>query len=182
MYPVLRLIWQLYKHRKSSALPVTGLHVSQHYCLPWDIDLWMELNNGRTLTLYDLGRIPLAGRVGLIKVLRRKRWGLTIAGASVRYRRRIRMFERIEMRSRLVCWDEKFLYLEQSMWTPDGQCANHILYRAAVTGKGGIVAPATVQAELGHDAAQPLHPGWVRAWIEADATRPWPPMQDIVQE
>ncbi|KNX43252.1 hypothetical protein ROTO_00410 [Roseovarius tolerans] len=182
MYPVLRLVWQLYKHRKSPALPVTGLHVSQHYCLPWDIDLWMELNNGRTLTLYDLGRIPLAGRVGLIKVLRRKRWGLTIAGASVRYRRRIRMFERIEMRSRLVCWDEKFLYLEQSMWTPDGQCANHILYRAAVTGKGGIVPPATVEAELGHDAAQPPHPDWVRAWIEADATRPWPPMQDPAQE
>ena len=81
---------------------MTGTHVSHHYCLPWDIDLWRELNNGRTLTLYDLGRIPLAGRVGLIKVLRRERWGLTMAGASVRYRRRIRVFDRIEMRSRLV--------------------------------------------------------------------------------
>ena len=182
MYPVLRLFWQLYRHRKSPALPVTGLHVSQHYCLPWDIDLWMELNNGRTLTLYDLGRIPLAGRAGLIKVLRRKRWGLTMAGASVRYRRRIRMFDRVEMHSRLAWWDDKFVYVEQSMWRADGECANHILYRSAVTGKGGIVPPETVMAELGSDTPCPPQPDWVRAWIEADAVRPWPPMQDRGQD
>jgi acyl-CoA thioesterase FadM len=178
MYPFLRLIWQMHKHRKSPSLPVTGTHVSRHYCLPWDIDLWRELNNGRTLTLYDLGRIPLAGRAGLIAVLRRKRWGLTIAGASVRYRRRIRVFERIEMRSRVVWWDDKFVYIEQSMWQQNGQCANHILYRTAVTGKPGIISPETVIAELGGDVDRPAQPDWVRSWIEADAARPWPPMQE----
>ncbi|MGI3210426.1 thioesterase family protein [Roseovarius tibetensis] len=178
MYPVVRLMWQLYKHRKSAPLPVTGTHVSQHYCLPWDIDLWRELNNGRTLTLYDLGRIPLAGRAGLIAVLKRNRWGLTIAGASIRYRRRVRVFERVEMRSRVVWWDDKFVYIEQSMWTRDGHCANHILYRTAVTGKPGIIPPETVIAELGADTPRPAQPEWVRGWIEADALRPWPPMQE----
>jgi len=183
MYPVIRLLWQLWRHRNDPPLPLTGTHVSHHYCLPWDIDLWRELNNGRTLTLYDLGRIPLAGRVGLIAVLRRRRWGLAIAGASVRYRRRVRMFDRIEMRSRLLSWDARFMYLEQSMWRRDGECASHILYRAAVTGKGGIVPPGDVLDALGQPglAAPPL-PGWARAWIGADAERPWPPMQDMVQE
>lgn len=178
MYPVIRLFWQVLWHRKSPALPVTGTHVSHHLCLPWDIDLWMELNNGRTLTIYDLGRIPLAIRTGLVTVLRRERWGLTIAGASVRYRRRIRMFEQVEMRSRLVGWDERFFYLEQSMFKGDDQCANHILYRAAVTGKGGIVPPDRVFAALGNAPPEMTLPGWVTAWIEADAARPWPPMQE----
>lgn len=178
MYPVLRLIWQLFLHRNSSRLPLTGTHVSHHLCMPWDIDLWRELNNGRTLTIFDLGRIPLAGRVGLIRALKHNRWGLAIAGASVRYRRRITIFERIEMRSRLLSWDARFIYVEQSMWKASGECANHILYRAAITGREGIVAPDRVVAELGRDMPAPALPDWAAAWIAADETRPWPPMQD----
>lgn len=182
MYPVIRMLWQVAKYRNAPRLPVTGTHVSSHYCLPWDIDLWMELNNGRTLTLYDLGRIPLAQRAGLIKVLRRKGWGLTMAGASVRYRRRIRPFERIEMRSRVICWDERFIYLEQSMWKKDGDCANHILYRAAVTDRAGIVTPARILEALERRADPPEMPDWVAAWIAADAARPWPPFQDATAQ
>ena len=43
----------------------------------------------------------MAARTGLHKVARAKGWGLTVAGASVRYRTRVKMFDRIEMRSRL---------------------------------------------------------------------------------
>jgi acyl-CoA thioesterase FadM len=177
MYPVIRMGWQLWKHRRATRLPLTGTHVSRHMCLPWDIDLWMELNNGRTLTLYDLGRIPLAVRVGLKDALLRNRWGLTMAGASVRYRRRIRPFETVEMRSRAVGWDEKFIYLEQSMWKADGDCANHIVYRSAVTSKSGIVPPSEVLNALGQDITPPPLPAWITAWIAADATRPWPPLK-----
>ncbi|MEL7014353.1 MAG: acyl-CoA thioesterase [Pseudomonadota bacterium] len=178
MYPFVRMAWQLYLTRKLPPLGVLDTHVSHHICLPWDIDLWRELNNGRTLTLYDLGRIPMAMRSGLIAVLKRKRWGLTMAGASVRYRQRIRMFERIEMRSRPVWWDDKFIYIEQSMWKADGQCANHILYRSAVTGKNGIVPPDELAVAMGIPAERPPAPDWVTAWISAEAQRPWPPDQD----
>lgn len=178
MYPVARMIWQLWKYRNAPSLPLTGTHVSYHYCMPWDIDLWLELNNGRTLTLYDMGRIPLARRTGLAGMLRRKRWGLTMAGASVRYRRRIRIFDRVEMRSRALGWDDRFVYIEQSMWRRDGICANHILYRSAITEKGGIVAPAQALAELGAEMEPPDLPEWVKAWIAADAVRPWPPVKE----
>ncbi|WP_095588221.1 acyl-CoA thioesterase [Actibacterium ureilyticum] len=174
MYPFIRMVKGLIMVRGETPLGIFDTHVSHHICWPWDIDLWMELNNGRTLTLYDLGRIPLASRVGLIDVLRRKGWGLTMAGVSVRYRRRVRTFDRVEMRSRCVGWDDKFIYLEQSMWR-QGECANHALYRSAVTDRNGIVAPDTVLAALDRPfEARPL-PDWVQAWIAADATRPWPP-------
>ena len=174
MYPFIRMTKELVTHRNAPKLGLTGTHVSHHICWPWDIDLWMELNNGRTLTLYDLGRIPLAHRVGLIAVLKRKHWGLTMAGASVRYRRRVRMFDRIEMRSRAVCWDDKFLYLEQSMRVR-GEATSHVLYRSAVTGKNGIVPPQQVMGALELSMETPETPAWVKAWIEAESTRPWPP-------
>ncbi len=178
MYPAIRLFTQMIKHRKDPALTITGTHVSRHMCMPWDIDLWMELNNGRTLTIYDLGRITAAQRVGLIPILKRQSWGMTMAGASVRYRRRIRAFETIEMRSRVACWDDKFFYIEQSMWNKQGECANHIVYRAAITGAQGIVAPRNVVELIEPGFEPPAPPEWIAAWIEADARRPWPPMQD----
>lgn len=176
MYPVLRMFKELWVARNAPELPLTGTHVSHHMCWPWDIDMWMELNNGRTLTLYDLGRIPLAKRTGLMRVLRANKWGLTMAGASVRYRRRVRMFDRFEMRSRAIAWDARFIYLEQSMWR-HGECANHALYRSAVTSSDGIVPPEKVIEALGLDMPSPPIPDWVQAWIDADSERPWPPME-----
>ncbi len=174
MYPFARMVKELLVHSRAGSLPLDGVHVSRHICWPWDLDIWMELNNGRTLTIYDLGRIPLARRTGLIKVLARRRWGLTMAGASVRYRRRVRAFDVVETRSRMVGWDERFIYIEQSMWKR-GDCTSHVLYRSAVTDRDGIVPTEKVLAALGHAAPRMELPGWVRAWIEAEATRPWPP-------
>jgi acyl-CoA thioesterase FadM len=175
MYPLLRLPWQMWRHRKDPPLGVLDTHVSRHVCWPWDLDFWMELNNGRTLTLYDMGRVPMARRMGLMGVMARQRWGMTVAGSSVRYRRRVRAFDRIEMRSRGVGWDGRFIYVEQSMWVR-GDCTSHALLRMAVAGGAGIVPPAEVMREMGVDPVSPPLPDWVGAWIMAEQVRPWPPM------
>ena len=174
MYPYFRLAKEALKFRKAPDLPILGTHVSHHICWPWDIDPWMELNNGRTLTLFDLGRIPLAMRTGLAGTLRANGWGIAVAGASTRYRRRVKMFHRIEMRSRCIGWDERFIYMEQSMWRK-GECTGHMLLRGAVTSAQGIVPTDTVMARMGTATQSPPLPDWVQAWIAADAQRPWPP-------
>jgi len=178
MYPFIRMFKALWQTRNAEPLGFNEVHTSHHRCWPWDIDMWMELNNGRTLTLYDLGRIPLAKRAGLLDALRTQKWGLTVAGVSVRYRRRIRTFEAFSIKSRAVCWDERFFYLEQCIVRTDGEVANHALYRIAATSKDGIVAPMRVAEAMGRDTISPPIPDWVANWVKADATRPWPPMQD----
>jgi len=50
MYPVFRIFYQSLLARKQPAIGFWDTHVSHHTCLPWDIDLWMELNNGLALT------------------------------------------------------------------------------------------------------------------------------------
>ncbi|MCR9109193.1 thioesterase family protein [Marivita sp. XM-24bin2] len=179
MYPFIRMAFGLWKTRNTPKLGPFATYVSHHRCWPWDIDMWMELNNGRTLTLYDLGRIPLAQVTGLMDMIRNESWGLTMAGVVVRYRRRIRTFERFETRSRLLCWDARFLYIEQSMWKQNGECANHAVYRSAVTDRNGIVPTSRVIAAMGLEEAQsPGMPIWVKKWLEAEDARPWPPMQN----
>lgn len=177
MYPVVRLMKELWVHRNAAPLALGEAHVTHLICWPWDIDLWMELNNGRTLTLMDLGRMVMFRRMGVDAAMRRMGWAGTIAGASVRYRRRIRMFDRIEMRSRIVGWDARFTYSEQSLWR-DGECCSHALLRMAITGGKGIVPSADLAAAMGHPGESPPLADWIVAWTEAEARRPWPPMQD----
>lgn len=174
MYPYLRMAKELWKFRKAPALPILGTHVSTHRCWPWDIDPWMELNNGRTLTIFDLGRIPLGIRTGLKRVLLANGWGLTVAGNTVRYRRRVRAFDRVTIHSRCIGWDHRFLYLEQSMWKGD-DCTTHMIIRSAVTSKEGIVVPERLLAALGHPGESPALPDFVQSWIAAEGIRPWPP-------
>ncbi len=175
MYPVIRMLKEVLLARRARPLPLGKAHVSQLMCWPWDLDIWFELNNGRTLTLMDLGRIPLFIRSGLISAIRRHGWGITVAGVSVRYRRRIRAFQRFELHSRILGWDERFLYVEHVIRNRAGEAATQALYRIAVTGEGGIVPAPQAAEAMGHSAQSPALPGWVQAWIEAEARRPWPP-------
>ncbi len=179
MFPFVRIAKDTWLASRQPALPnLTDTHVSHHICWPHDLDFWLEMNNGRALSIYDIGRTALAQRIGLVATLKRNRWGLTMAGSCTRFRRRIHGFERFEMRSRAVCWDDKFTYMEQSMWKRDGECASHVLYRAAVTDKNGIVPPARVLAEMGREGPSPRMPDWIKSWCETESQRPWPPMQD----
>ena len=88
MYPFLRMFKEMTRASRMPPLGLFDTHVSHHLCWPWDLDPWVELNNGRTLTLYDLGRLPLGARTGIHRVLKAQGWGMTVAGSSVRYRRR----------------------------------------------------------------------------------------------
>ncbi|SDY29030.1 Acyl-CoA thioesterase FadM [Jannaschia faecimaris] len=178
MYPFIRLAWQLWRTRVAPPMGLTDLHVSHHHCLPWDLDGFLELNNGRTLTFYDIGRFTAGQRMGLSGALRRRRWGLAVAGASVRYRRRVTAFQKIEMRTRCVGWDHKFVYIVQSMWVK-GTCTSQALLRTAVTSRAGTVEPVEVAREIGYDGPSPALPDWVAGWIATEGTRPWPP-QDAV--
>ncbi|WP_420326995.1 acyl-CoA thioesterase [Mameliella sp.] len=175
MYPFLRLARNVRQARRAPRLGLFDTHVSTHVCMPWDLDLWWELNNGRTLTIYDLGRIPLAIRTGLVDVLQQERWGLTIAGSMVRYRRRVRMWDKVEMHSRMLGWDRRFLYIDQSMWRPDGECASQAIYRAALTDAKGIVTTDRSTRAMNAPEESPPLPDWVRAWLAAEDARPWPP-------
>jgi acyl-CoA thioesterase FadM len=174
MYPFLRMFKELARARRMPPIGLFDTHVSHHICWPWDLDPWVELNNGRTLTIFDLGRLPLGLRTGIHTHLVANGWGLTVAGSSVRYRKRVTMFSRLTTHSACLGWDARFLYTEQSMWKGD-DCTSHVLIRSAIVSKAGIVPPAELAKAAGVAPDSPALPDWVQAWIAAEAVRPWPP-------
>lgn len=176
MYPFVRMAKEIWLGRRQPAIGLLDTHVTRHICWPWDLDFFLELNNGRTLTLFDLGRVPLGMRTGFSGATGRRRWGVAVAGSAIRYRRRVRAFDRVTIRTRCIGWDARFFYMEQSMWKGE-DCTSQQVIRSAVTSKTGIVPTAEVLAEMGVSRESPTLPAWVAAWIEAEGLRPWPPEQ-----
>ncbi|WP_323040709.1 acyl-CoA thioesterase [Gemmobacter sp.] len=174
MYPYLRMGLELYQARRRPRPDPLGPWISRHTCLPWDLDPWCELNNGRTLTLFDLGRVPFAYACGMNDALKAGGWGMTVAGTSVRYRRRVQLFDRITMITRVLGWDARFIYVDQTIWK-DGDCTTQAVPRLAITSGKGLVPPAELMARMGIARPGPDLPGWLTDWIAADAQRPWPP-------
>jgi acyl-CoA thioesterase FadM len=147
---------------------------------PSDIDLYPEVNNGRHLTLMDLGRFDLAARTGLLRVLHRRRWGLTVGGASVRFRHRVPPFRPIRLRTKLVGRDDRWFYFHQEI-ARDGRVCSRALVRAGITARRGLVPVDEVLEATGQPGWGPTLPEWVRAWIEAENRRPWPPVADAAE-
>ncbi|MGR3321899.1 MAG: acyl-CoA thioesterase [Pseudooceanicola sp.] len=181
MYPFIRIVAHS-AYWKSRPLSPWATHVSHHRVLPWDLDTMRELNNGLTLTIYDMGRIPFAVRTGFWDALRADGMSFTIAGSALRYRKRITLWQKLEQRTRIAGWDERFLYFDQSLWTDPETCAGQGVFRSAVVRKGKMVGIEDAVIPLldrpGIAAEKPVLPDWMAQWAAAEKARPWPPARD----
>jgi len=176
MYPIFRFMLEMRRARKLPPLAMGETHVTRVTCLPWDIDYQFEMNNGRVLTLFDIGRVVMLERLGVVERVRKLNWYGTIAGSTIRYRRRITLFQKLEMRSRVIGIDESFNYIEQSFWRlGDGECCAHAVLRVAITTGKGIIPTAEVVEKLGLEYPEMTLPVWVKAWDASERQRPWPP-------
>ncbi len=174
MYPLFRFTKAILLNRNRPALALGEPHVTDMLVWPWDIDPFLDLNNGRILMLMDMGRIGLFARMGIPKVMKAKGWYGTVAGSTVRYRRRITMFQRIQLRTRVIGWDARFIYIDQAFWRGE-ECCAHAVIRTAITTGRGIVPTGEVAEAIGFAPERPALPDWITAWDAAECDRPWPP-------
>jgi len=174
MYPIIRLITSSVSAISTKPIHIGSVFKTTFRCMPWDLDLFLEMNNGRVLTLYDLGRFDLAIRSGLLKLLIKKKWGLVVAGASVRYRRRIKFLDKVTIHTQIVGFERQWIYIVQSMWVKN-QPVSSILLRTGVTGKGKAIPADEILRAMNVLNWKPELPEWVTSWINIEKVRPWPP-------
>jgi acyl-CoA thioesterase FadM len=172
MYPYLRLARMMIKSKRKPPLTLFDTSIiPMRVCLT-DIDPFWELNNGRHLTMMDFGRFEMALRTGLLKVVKEKNWGLAVAGSSVRYRHRLKPFQKYFLHTQIAGTDEKWIYFHQQT-VRNGKIHSAALVRTGVTSEKGIVKVEEVSKAMGYADFKPTMPDWIRAWAEADELRPW---------
>ena len=130
---------------------------------PNDLDINIHMNNGRYMSVMDLGRFDIILRTGLWRLVTRRRLQPVIASAMVRYRRPLAPFERFTLSTRLIGWDSKWLYIEHRL-ERRGELVCHGVVRGTFLERSGSVPPAELAAALGHDAPSPPLPPWVAEW------------------
>ena len=137
--------------------------------LPTDLDLNLHMNNARYLSFMDLGRTDLLLRAGMLGMVHRERWRPVVGSIDIKFRRPLKPFQRFTLRSRLLCWDEKWLYLEQ--WIESARGVHAVAtVRGLFVARKGSVPSRTVMDRMGHREESPPFPTQVLcllAWEEA---------------
>jgi acyl-CoA thioesterase FadM len=134
---------------------------------PRDLDFNLHMNNGRYLTVMDLGRTDLLVRSGLLGAVWRGRWTPLVGSALVRFRKSLRPFQAFELRTRVLCWDDRWFVFEQRI-TSRGEVYCFALVRALFRGRSGNIAPAEALRAGGLALESPPIPEYVRRWGEVD--------------
>lgn len=80
--------------------------------MPTDLDVAVHMNNGRYLTIADLGRWDMMIRVGFWKTMRERGWHPVVGTSKVWHKRSLQPFQPFDLTTRLLFWDEKWTYLE----------------------------------------------------------------------
>jgi len=172
MYPWLRLAKVFITKKNRKPLGVGDASVLNSRVCITDIDPFFELNNGRYLTLFDFGRYDVAMRTGLWKALKREKWGFMVAGISIRYRHRLRLFTKFEIHSTVVGFDHRWFYFEQKIIS-NGKLHTSALVRTSVISKSGLVPTQEVLEKMNlTDVSIPV-PEWIDKWAKSDEMRPW---------
>lgn len=150
----LRMLLLLLHLRRRPAIDLLDEVVVAMRVLPTDLDAFGHMNNGRYLTLMDLGRLALMQRTGLLGTVRRRGWTPLVRGIEIEYLRPLGPLQRFRLHTRLISWDGKWLYLEQRFTAGDTLHARaHV--RGLLRGSEGNVPTAKLLAALGQAERQP---------------------------
>ena len=132
---------------------------------PSAIDVNLHMNNARYLDMMDYGRVHLLARTGILRTVVRARWMAVVGATWVTYRRSLPVFARFTLDTRLVCWDERWFYMEQVFTGEQGLAAVGWV-KGTLRGPDGIVMPQKVLAEIEPGIVSPPIPDAITTWNE----------------
>jgi len=156
---ILRLLWMLAaaylgKRTATGRRDVAGENHIFFRCMPWDLDLNMHMTNSRYASFMDLSRVDFMIRNGAWARLRAAGLGPVVASLTIRFRRPIKVFQRFDVTTRMVSWDERWIYLEQKILL-GAEVASIALMKVTFVGKAGRLPVEKLLTIMGYQGEKP---------------------------
>jgi len=133
---------------------------------PLDLDFNRHVTNGRYFTLADVGRMDYVLRSGAYRVALRHRALPIVGDVWGKFRRELKLFERFEIHTRMLGWDEKWSFVEHR-FVKEGRVIALVVMRGLFRSAKGTVAPGEFARELGLDEQSPPLSRWLREWSDS---------------
>lgn len=129
-----------------------------------DLDVQRHMNNGRYLSIMDLGRMDLMLRSGFWKRIADQGWYPVVAGQTITYRRSLGLWQRFELSTRVLGYDERWIYMEQVFRVGETVHADAVV-RARFLRRGGSSVDVDEVLRLAGPVPEDLVlPEWVADW------------------
>lgn len=142
--------------------------------LPNDLDTNIHMNNGRYLTIMDLGRFDLVLRSGILRDMVRRKAMPVLSAAQVRWRLPLNPFQKYTLQTQVVCWDEKWVFMEQRFIIRGGSKEGAVAAIGIVKGsfydtiQKVTVPTSQLLRALNLDKDSPPMPDHIREWQIAE--------------
>lgn len=156
----IRLAWWL----RLTPAPIWGPVITKLRVFPNDLDIYRHMNNGRYLTVMDIGRSQLIHASGYAKKLKKLGWYPIVAGQTISYRHSLLLWQKYEIETKIIGFDERWCYISQ-VFTADSKVTTRAIVRIKfLKSTGGSVSNEELYEELGPVPADLVVPDWMTEW------------------
>lgn len=173
LWRTLIVVWRArWRQRREGLLsPMAVARISLR-TLPTDIDILLHMNNGRYLSLFDLGRWDLMVRTGLFDAMKRMGWYAVVSSETITFRKSLELWQRFTVETRFIGHDDKAMYMEHRA-VVDGEVFARAIVRARMLKRsGGTVTHEEFFAAVGRPDETPDVAEWIHEWAASSALPP----------
>lgn len=163
-----RLIWTILRSFFKSKIDFSDEIVLKLRIFPNDLDINRHLNNGRYLTILDLGSIEFFLRSGVLFRAIRNGFRPMVGGLIVTYRKGLSLFEQCTLTMRLRAWDDRWNYFKFEFRKKNGQLSAAGYLKGAFVSKAGLVPNNEADEIFGYRRGPCELPQVVENWIRAE--------------
>lgn len=163
----LRLLTMLVSSGRRSDVSLLGPCRTGFRVWPTDLDVLRHVNNGKYLSLMDLARVDLLSRAGLSSTIRKRGWYPVVVAETITFRRSLTLWQRFEIRTEVIGWDDKAFYLSQDFERAGTTVASAVV-KARFLGRGGErVLPESILGLVDVAPKRPQLPQWAADSLNA---------------
>ncbi len=135
--------------------------------LPNDLDFNFHMNNGRYLTIMDLGRFDLTIRGKFYRVIFKNKLLPVVASEMIRFKKSLKPFQKFSLETQMIGWDEKWFFIQQTFFSK-GEIIAEGIVKATLKNRKKPLSANQIINEVYPDSASPELPEKVIHWLKSD--------------